>query len=64
MADQPNDGLQLPVPRLYWKVTDADGRIVEEGYAMPSAAGAKAGQGKDQPQAETPQTEGNNHGLD
>jgi hypothetical protein len=53
MADLP----ELPVPRLYWKVTDPDGTIVQEGYATPFAAGAKAVQGKDQPQAETPDSE-------
>lgn len=51
MTDQPN----IPAPKLYWKVTNPDGSIDKEGFALPVIAGAKAAQGKDQPQQDKAQ---------
>jgi hypothetical protein len=45
-ADKPGEGrVELPAPRLRWTVRNADGTIAAEGYALPVAAGAKAGRG-------------------
>jgi hypothetical protein len=59
MTDQPT----LPTPSLYWKVTDADGNIIQDGYALPVAAGAAAVQGKDEPAQDAPESD-DDHGLD
>ena len=62
MTDQPNDG-GLPLPRIYWKVTDPDGTIVQEGYSTPAGARAAGLQGKDQSAQDAPESDGD-HGLD